>query len=660
MKRIPSTLLLSLAVIPSTLPAITTNWTGAVSNDWNNPANWSAGVPAAADVANINTLTNTPTVPGGTTLVELWAGGPGGEGNFNITSGTVTATGWTAIGRDSTGYASITNATLNGRFVVGSFVNGRGTFDVGVGATVNNADNFWVLAEQAGAQGRINQTDGTMNINGGFEARIAASANTYGNYNLSGGNLNANTTFQIGAFGVGVFRQTGGTATHAANTWAAVGRFNSGRGELTMTGGAQDHDLAGAGGTAFIIGEEGVGVVNISGTATLTTGKDIVIGGNGGNGTLNLLSGGVVTADRIRDMNGDAGNGPSFVNFNGGTLKAGAGAPVGDFLQGLSAVTVHSGGAIIDSNGTDIQIGQALVAPTGNGLTSIPVTNGGAGYLGAPYVEITGGGGTGATAIANIDSNGTITGFTITNPGTGYTSAPTVNLLGGEPTAAASLGEATTAANSSGGLTKNGAGTLTLNGISTYTGRTIINNGTLKLGAGGSLNPSSEITVAAGASFDGSAVAGGIVIPAAQELNGNGSITGDVTVNGTLAPGASIGTLTIAGSLTLSGTSDFELDPSLAPGQTADLTSVSGNVAFGGTLNLSLIGGSLTNGQTFNLFDFGTTSGSFSTINWPSGTDSTYWINNLSTNGTLTYVPEPTGAALTLLGLLALGRRRRA
>ena len=69
-------------------------------------------------------------------------------------------------------------------------------------------------------------------------------------------------------------------------------------------------------------------------------------------------------------------------------------------------------------------------------VKSITVTNGGTGYFsGTPTIEITGGGGTGATATATTN-NGVITGFTITNKGTGYTSTPTVTITGGGGTGA--------------------------------------------------------------------------------------------------------------------------------------------------------------------------------------------------------------------------------
>jgi len=60
----------------------------------------------------------------------------------------------------------------------------------------------------------------------------------------------------------------------------------------------------------------------------------------------------------------------------------------------------------------------------------IEVTNGGSGYV-APIVSISGGGGVGAAATANIDSNGKIISVTVTNNGTGYTSNPSVSISGG-------------------------------------------------------------------------------------------------------------------------------------------------------------------------------------------------------------------------------------
>jgi FtsP/CotA-like multicopper oxidase with cupredoxin domain len=60
-------------------------------------------------------------------------------------------------------------------------------------------------------------------------------------------------------------------------------------------------------------------------------------------------------------------------------------------------------------------------------VNTINVTGGGSGYIVAPVVTITGGGGVGATAIATITA-GAVTDITVTSVGSGYTSNPTVTI----------------------------------------------------------------------------------------------------------------------------------------------------------------------------------------------------------------------------------------
>ena len=67
---------------------------------------------------------------------------------------------------------------------------------------------------------------------------------------------------------------------------------------------------------------------------------------------------------------------------------------------------------------------------SGGQIRDIQVDVGGTGYTTVPNISITGGGGSGATAVANI-SNGSVVGVVVTSPGSGYTSAPTVTVTGG-------------------------------------------------------------------------------------------------------------------------------------------------------------------------------------------------------------------------------------
>jgi len=122
------------------------------------------------------------------------------------------------------------------------------------------------------------------------------------------------------------------------------------------------------------------------------------------NGTFNL-DGGVLTTARIYESDGTVSTAyNSTFNFNGGTLKALATTANGaTFLQTLNTANVKAGGALIDTNGANITIGQALVADTvstGGGLTK----------LGAGTLTLTG---------AN-----TYTGSTLVSAGTLSVTAP--------------------------------------------------------------------------------------------------------------------------------------------------------------------------------------------------------------------------------------------
>ena len=70
----------------------------------------------------------------------------------------------------------------------------------------------------------------------------------------------------------------------------------------------------------------------------------------------------------------------------------------------------------------------------------IHVSDGGSGYTSAPTVSFTGGGGSGATATAQI-SGQSVASITVTNEGSGYTSAPIVSFSGGGGSGAAATAQ---------------------------------------------------------------------------------------------------------------------------------------------------------------------------------------------------------------------------
>ena len=208
------------------------------------------------------------------------------------------------------------------------------------------------------------------------------------------------------------------------------------------------------------------------------------------------------------------------------------------------------------------------------------------------------------------------------------------------------ISNATGGGSSGTSITKNGGGTLTLgNASNSYTGATDVVGGSLIVN--GNISTSVLTTIKTGATLGGTGTVGSLVVNSLASF-----VPGD----------AGIESINVTGNLTLdSGSlSYFEINTA---GDAADLAISSALLTFGGTLNVTNIGSSLIAGDTFNLFDWGTTSGTFSTVNLPALGSGLEWDqSNLYSTGQLAVaaIPEPNVAALLGgVGMLALLRRRK-
>ncbi len=494
--------------------------------------------------------------------------------------------------------------------------------------------------------GAVYQSSGSMTSSGGNGPWVIGgtdgNTNPYGYYAMSGGLFNSGlSNLYISNSGVGEWDQNGGAATAYQNVYVAgsgsgVGVMNvSGSGVFTV-----------AGATAYtqglFVGNSGSGVLNIGTGGTVNTGLGDVWLTN--SGVVTPVASGIANLGTTAQPGGllqtagvwSGGNGnTSIFNFHGGTLQATASS--GTFFGNLTHAYVYSEGAVINAAGNFITINQPLEAPTGLGVASIAVaTNGGGiGYIGTPVVQISGGHGTGATAVATVIGQ-TVTGITVTNPGTGYLPGDSLNvqLLGVGALIQATAGPVTfNSGDTSGGLTIEGGGVVTLAAVNTYTGPTTITGTTLALASTGSIASSPLITLGSGATLDLTAMSSPYNF-GGQTLAGNGTVNigAGKTVTfagGTFAPGGSIGTLAITGNLDLTGSvAAFELG---TPGSShaspgiSDMAAINGNLTLGGTLNL--IDNANNNGQgsaglgSYQLFTYtGTESGSFASITgWNGG-----------------------------------------
>ena len=532
-------------------------------------------------VGTVNQTGGAVMLGGSGTPVSLNIGNQGGSGTYNLSGGTLSfdgtgTTSFVILGRNAASTSA--SAQLPSTGVLNLSGNGDMTL---TNATLFIGSNAFSSPGVAGS-GTINQTGGVLTVDSGSLLFLSAAGN--GTYNLNGGTL-----------------QIGGSSLLGGNGLGGIPTFNLGGGTIQVIGSplAATVDATLMPSTISTIDTNGIGA----------TWSGVLSGGGGlakaGGGTLtlsgiNTYSGGTTINQGTIAVNADTGlgaqNGP--LTFNGGTLQFDSSFD----LSPLRAITLNAanngfaGGGTFDTNGNTSTISQGIqgaggLTKAGAGTLTLSGPNT---YTGATTVAA------GTLAAGAVGTLPGMTAVTVVAPGTldlaGFNQS--IGSLAGA--GAVTLGSATLttgndntsttfsgAMSGTGALDKVGTGTFILAGDNPYTGGTTVSGGALAVGD--FAHPSAALSGG-----------GAIAVDAGATLGGYGSVIGDVTNSGVIAPGSAIpgfsgspmGAFTINGNYTgVGGT--MAINTVLGgDGSPSDRLVISGGTASGSTIvHVTNVGG---------------------------------------------------------------------
>jgi hypothetical protein len=577
----------------------------AQTGDFMDGANWDGGVvPGTDEYADINN--------GGTALWDsdgeytVWElrAGWNGPGSAEISGGGIfNNMAWTWIGGGGDGDGTVT-------------VSGEGTVFRSTGET---------NVGRGGATGVLNLEAGTL-----YDQDVDAVFNVgrddggFGTLNLNGGSMILNGETWIGQGGGSNGTLNFSSGEIESRRWFVVGR-GGGTGAMTMTGGVQNHTPAF---DNYIVGDNATGTMDMSG-GTLNIASELWVGqGGDGNGVFNF-SGGEISVNRWLAIGRDGGLGE--MNMTGGTYNHTSGD---SFIMGAGNNSV---GTLTQSGGTVNSDGPVWVGEVGTGtynLSGDAELNANAGvsvghFSGTGEMNLDGGtlntshlrGYDGGTSTVNF--NGTIVGATGDND----------NFIGG----------LTNANIQDGGMHINTNG-FSVGTSQTFSGSTGLE--TVEVSGGGSLAINGELNGIFG-----------VNVATGTTLRGTGSIDGLVSIadGATLAPGNSIGTLSVANA-DIGGTFQVEYD-----GAMIDRLDVAGSLDITeATVEFVGLGDDLSGIVVFATYGLLIGTEFNQVIGLPDGYSIDY---NYEGANSLALVPEPSTYALLfgigMLTVVVLRRRRR-
>jgi T5SS/PEP-CTERM-associated repeat protein len=659
----------------------------------------------------------------GTVLVGAFDAFPSGSNNSMVVTGAgsvLTNSGNLFVGRQSA-YNQMTisdqASVVNNIGFIGSLTtvaNSNSVLVTGSGSTWTNHGG--ITLGGAGNGNRVTVTDAGL-VFAGSTVTIGASSGGANNSLIvsNGGRFITSASLLMGETDATTVNNsitvTGSGSTLRAATGLLVGRYSTGNQLVISNGGVVTN-----GGTAYL----GATAASSSNNTALVTGSgsvwsnaSLIVGSASGNNLLTVTDSGRVYASDITVGNSAAAIGNQLLVTNGGSVSVTGGitlAPNGiTAADGLlkivgsgSAVTagslvvgaggpgnqmiIEQGGSLSSGAGV-VRIGNqaaasnSLVTVTGAGSVwsngssivvgnvannnRLVVTDGGAVY--APYFTAGESTGTGNSILVTdrglLDTTllSASAGNTISNIGGIYQfTTPTPGITAGRVLVTNGTvsfrGIIHAPTGPLANLSYQGDNTFRLNNasntsVTTYTFDSIAHTS----------NPSNyqRLVLMNGARWQSTTLR----IGSGGALEGAGVVASTVVTNaGTIAPGFASGILEFTGNLALESTSLFSMELGGTTASSYDQINVAGSLDFDGTLTVSLIDSfNPSGGDSFDLFDFGSASGTFSTVSLPTLAGDLFWdTSDLYSLGTISVsaIPEPSVILLTLAACAMFWRRR--
>lgn len=317
----------------------------------------------------------------------------GYTGSTNITGGTLSVAG---------NLSTSPNASVSGGTLIipagGTLNNSTTTITSGsavIGGNSTTSGDFWVGYGSGGAGTLAVQTGGIVNANVLLVGAGASPTNLVtGSATIAAGStVNTTRFFVVGHSGVAgssaavtidgtVNVRTSGTeGTLELGTWDSISsslNVNTGsvvrlQNNSSVVFGAWSHN-----GAATLNHHGGAVTFHSDGGVSVGGTGDVILGQNGtGTYTYNL-NGGMLSTGSVTRVSGTG-----ILNLNGGTLKAARNGA--HLISNLSALNIKAGGAVIDSNGNNISIAQAMLHDAAG-----PATDGGLTKLGSGTLTLSG------------------------------------------------------------------------------------------------------------------------------------------------------------------------------------------------------------------------------------------------------------------------------